>query len=164
MSLQLASLVLLLGGWLAIGESKPPAATDSRRDATNDQKTASNVAKTDGSGQKQNQLDGSGSSHSEPEPKGEVEQLLSNSTEELLSEQARALDPTADGWDSEAASQATNAEYKKLAKWLTKTGGPKPLGTDINWSLKDFRCGALVAHPKRTGYVLRRCDSRRARS
>lgn len=139
-----ASLVLLFGGWLAIGESKPPAPTDSRRDATDEQKTASIVATTDGSARKRNQLVGSGSSHSEPESKGEVEQLLSNSTEELLSEQARALDPTADGWDSEAASQATNAKYKKLAKWLTKIKGPSTSELE-QFVADDFTCGPLVA-------------------
>lgn len=72
------------------------------------------------------------------------EKFLSAATEERLQEHARALDPTVDGWDSEAVSQATNAQYKALAKLLEKTGGPSEAELD-QFVVDDFVCDALLA-------------------
>ncbi len=81
----------------------------------------------------------------------ETDEYVSGSTTKHLDEQARALDPTEDGWDTEVTSAATNARYKLLAKWLAKPKGPsKAQLTDF--LADDFQCAALLPTQMSTTY------------
>ncbi len=81
----------------------------------------------------------------------ETDEYISGSTTKSLDEQARALDPNEDGWDTEVTSAATNARYKLLAKWLAKPKGPSKAQL-ADFLANDFQCAALLPTETRTIY------------
>lgn len=87
-------------------------------------------------------------------------EYVSNRTADKLAEQADTLDPSKDGWNSEALSSATNAGYKQLAKWLAGSGVPatEKLATFVT---DDFTCLPLRPAKLETAYSAGAIEVRR---
>lgn len=125
----------------AASHSKPapsePVEDKTTIDSAN--KAAATVANPQASGSSSRAAD---STQQFPQATENTAEFVSARTAEKLAQQQQTLDPSKDGWNSEALSNATNSQYKQLAKWLANSGGPTEAEL-AKFVATDFACGSL---------------------